>query len=252
MKVIGLIPARLESTRLPRKLLLKETGKTLIQHVYERAQQASELADVFVATDSEEIATEVLRFHGKVIKTAPASSGTDRLAQACKTEGCSIYEGIINVQGDEPEIAVTTINALARELKKGTEKMVTVAVGEKDRKRLQEPTIVKVVLDRQSYALYFSRAGIPYFRDPMETTLEPLFYRHLGIYGYTREFLLNYTLLAPTPLEQAEKLEQLRALEHGFRIKVLLTQEDHIGIDVREDYDRFLQRFRTSFPKEGK
>ncbi len=240
MNVIGLIPARLESTRLPRKLLLRETGKPLIQHVYERVQQAQELSDVFVATDSEEIAKVIRDFGGKVVKTGPAASGTDRLAQACQTSECANFEGIINVQGDEPEIAVSTINALAKTLKAGLDSMVTVAVWEANQERIKEPSIVKLVLNSQGYALYFSRSLIPYFREASETG----FYRHLGIYGYTRDFLLKYTRWEPTPLEQAEKLEQLRVLENGFRIKVLLVQDDHIGIDVQEDYDRFVKRFK--------
>lgn len=238
MKVFGLIPARLESTRLPRKLLLRETGKPLIQHVYEQAQQAQELDGLYVATDSPEIASCVKSFGGLVLLTGPAASGSDRLAQALQHQECAQIDGVINIQGDEPEIALSTINALVRSLKTTKAPMVTAVVWETRMELFHEPSVVKVVLDQQQRALYFSRAGIPYFRERMEGG----FYRHIGIYGYTKSFLQQYAQFPQTPLEMAEKLEQLRALEHGFSIQTILLPEAHIGIDTSEDYANFVRR----------
>jgi 3-deoxy-manno-octulosonate cytidylyltransferase (CMP-KDO synthetase) len=242
MKVIGIIPARLESTRLEKKLLLAETGKPLIQHVYERAIQSCELSDLFVATDSNAIAEAVEGFKGKVIQTGPCVSGTDRLAAAClKLDGAmEEVEGVVNIQGDEPEVSVKTIDSLALALKSNRWPMVTVAVWETNLNLIVEPSVVKVVMDRFHQALYFSRAPIPYFSGPGEKG----FFRHLGLYAYTKAFLLEFSGNSQTPLEKCEKLEQLRALENGATIKVIVVEESSVGIDTRADYDGFLERYR--------
>jgi 3-deoxy-manno-octulosonate cytidylyltransferase (CMP-KDO synthetase) len=242
MKVIGLIPARLESQRLARKLLLKETGKTIIQHVYERVVGATELSGVWVATDSDEIREEVEGFGGQVVLTGPCHSGTDRLAQACRFPPCNEpeIEGVVNIQGDEPEIALSTVNKVAHALKEKKAQMVTAVRWETELDRFNDPNLVKVVLNQKQEALYFSRSPLPYPRH-----FAPLgFYSHLGIYGYTRDFLQKYAQLPQTPLEKLEGLEQLRVLEQGYSIAVVFVEEASSGIDTREDYDRFLLRYQ--------
>ena len=241
------IPARLASTRLPRKLLLRETGKPLIQHTYEAACTASRPSGVSVATDHARIFDEVRRFGGDVEMTDPnAASGTDRVAEvARRLEGVDI---VVNVQGDEPDIHPDVVSNVVHLLQDDPDAaMSTLAYEIVDPEEYQSPADVKVVLDNQGYALYFSRFPIPFVRDSEHPFLEaPLkFLKHLGIYGYRRELLLSYADLPPTPLEVSEKLEQLRALANGYRIKVGITEHRCMGIDTPEDLKAFLQRFRS-------
>ena len=231
MKVLCVIPARYASTRLPGKPLSMIAGKPMIQHVYERACQAQLPNEVVVATDNELVEKAVLDFGGKVVMTSPDHpSGTDRLAEVALMY--PDVDVIVNVQGDEPMIPPEVIDRLAEafngdaDLNMATMKVVM------DEEDYENPAAVKVVTDQQGYALYFSRSLIPYPRNKPEGFKV---FKHVGIYAYRRNFLLKYAALAPTPLEKAESLEQLRALENGYKIKVLESDFQGIGVDTPED-----------------
>lgn len=231
MKVLCVIPARYASTRLPGKPLSMIAGKPMIQHVYERACQAQLPNEVVVATDNELVEKAVLDFGGKAVMTSPDHpSGTDRLAEVALMY--PDVDVIVNVQGDEPMIPPEVIDRLAEafngdaDLNMATMKVVM------DEEDYENPAAVKVVTDQQGYALYFSRSLIPYPRNKPEGFKV---FKHVGIYAYRRNFLLKYAALAPTPLEKAESLEQLRALENGYKIKVLESDFQGIGVDTPED-----------------
>ncbi|MBI2920358.1 MAG: 3-deoxy-manno-octulosonate cytidylyltransferase [Planctomycetes bacterium] len=234
-RAAAVIPARFAAQRLPGKPLLAETGKTLIQHVWEQARQARSLSRVIVATDDARILDAVKGFRGEAAMTrADHPSGTDRIAEVA----AGIPEEIIvNVQGDEPEVDPAAIDALVA-LARATDAPVATLACEFDRADPSDPAKVKVVRDRAGYALYFSRSLIPH---PRGEGAKPLL--HVGMYAYRREFLLKFPTLAPTPLERAEKLEQLRVLEHGFRIAVGITGVGPGGIDTPEDYKAFVKRY---------
>ena len=231
MKVLCVIPARYASTRLPGKPLSMIAGKPMIQHVYERACQAQLPNEVVVATDNELVEKAVLDFGGKAVMTSPDHpSGTDRLAEVALMY--PDVDVIVNVQGDEPMIPPEVIDRLAEtfngdaDLNMATMKVVM------DEEDYENPAAVKVVTDQQGYALYFSRSLMPYPRNKPEGFKV---FKHVGIYAYRRNFLLKYAALAPTPLEKAESLEQLRALENGYKIKVLESDFQGIGVDTPED-----------------
>ena len=231
MKVLCVIPARYASTRLPGKPLSMIVGKPMIQHVYERACQAQLPNEVVVATDNELVEKAVLDFGGKAVMTSPDHpSGTDRLAEVALMY--PDVDVIVNVQGDEPMIPPEVIDRLAEafngdaDLNMATMKVVM------DEEDYENPAAVKVVTDQQGYALYFSRSLMPYPRNKPEGFKV---FKHVGIYAYRRNFLLKYAALAPTPLEKAESLEQLRALENGYKIKVLESDFQGIGVDTPED-----------------
>jgi 3-deoxy-manno-octulosonate cytidylyltransferase (CMP-KDO synthetase) len=231
MKVLCVIPARYASTRLPGKPLSMIAGKPMIQHVYERACQAKLPNEVVVATDNELVEKAVLDFGGKAVMTSPDHpSGTDRLAEVALMY--PDVDVIVNVQGDEPMIPPEVIDRLAEafngdaDLNMATMKVVM------DEEDYENPAAVKVVTDQQGYALYFSRSLMPYPRNKPEGFKV---FKHVGIYAYRRNFLLKYAALAPTPLEKAESLEQLRALENGYKIKVLESDFQGIGVDTPED-----------------
>ena len=228
------IPARMASTRLPRKMLLRDTGKTLIQHTYEAACRARRPVGVCVATDHEEIYAEVQRFGGQVVMTDPAlPSGTDRVAEVARRH--PEIDLFVNVQGDEPELAGEAIDRAVALLEQNADAvMATLATPIRTREKLADPACVKVVFDGGGRALYFSRSPIPFNRSGQAAPQ----WRHLGLYVYRREFLLALARLPRTPLEQAEALEQLRALEHGFRIRTVETTADTIGVDTPEDLER--------------
>ena len=248
MKSVIIIPARYATTRLPRKLLLNETGKPLIQHTYESAQKAALPESVTVACDHAEIFNAVKRFGGSVRMTDPnAPSGTDRIAEvAAALDDADI---IVNVQGDEPEIAGTSIDlAIQMLLDHPDAVMSTLATPIRHRPQLEDPACVKVVFDAQHRALYFSRSVIPHprggIRDEHFTQTPPLFYQHIGLYAYRRDFLLRLTRLPQSELEKAESLEQLRVLHHGYAIMVGVVEEAAIGIDTPDDYRRFVVQHR--------
>lgn len=231
MKILCVIPARYASTRLPGKPLADICGKPMIQHVYERAAQAKRPAAVLVAADDERVEAAVKAFGGHVMMTsAEHPTGTDRLAEVARQ-----YEDvdlIINVQGDEPLIEPAIIDELAGAFLAEPELVMATLKTEATAEEQQNPNAVKVVTSQDDYALYFSRSLLPYPRVPHAAMKV---YKHIGIYAYRRDFLLAYAAMTPTPLEQAESLEQLRALENGYRIKVLTTTFKPIGVDTVED-----------------
>lgn len=248
MKTAIVIPARLQSTRLPEKLLLDRTGKPLIQHTYEAAQLAKLADRVIVAADDHAIVEAVEGFGGECILTSPSlPSGTDRVAVVAKE--LKDYELIVNVQGDEPEIAGESID-LAIEILQSDKQAVmsTLATPIRTREVLDDPARVKVVCDRDSRALYFSRSPMPFVRDwdPMVLQADPpLFLLHVGLYAYRKNFLAELSELEQTPLEKAESLEQLRVLENGHAIRVGLIDEPTVGIDTPGDYEAFVSRYGT-------
>jgi 3-deoxy-manno-octulosonate cytidylyltransferase (CMP-KDO synthetase) len=248
------IPARLASTRLSRKLLLKETGKSVLQHTYESAARAKRPGGICVAADCEEIAQEVRSFGGRVELTSPdCASGTDRVAEvARKLAGVDV---VINVQGDEPEISPEAIDLAVELLEKNpAAPMSTLATPIRTRRQLEDPGCVKVVFDQHSRALYFSRSPIPYPRQWNESllTAQPAcFHQHIGLYAYRREFLLMLAAMPRTTSERIESLEQLRVLEHGYPIVVGVIEESTIGIDTLADYRAFVARWRAETGSRG-
>jgi 3-deoxy-manno-octulosonate cytidylyltransferase (CMP-KDO synthetase) len=247
MSSIAIIPARWASTRFPGKPLALLGGKPLIHHVWEKCLRAKKLSRVIVATDDMRIAEAAFAFGAEVAVTSPKHpTGSDRLAEvAARLPGVA---RIINVQGDEPMIDPRLIDRLVEEMMKNPRaEMVTAATTFADSAAAENPNNVKVVTDRLGNALYFSRSLIPFVRDASPANPKsnsdksragiqnPKFLHHLGIYGYRRTFLLEFVKWKPTPLEQAEKLEQLRALEMGARIRVVLTKHRSIGVDTPAD-----------------
>jgi 3-deoxy-manno-octulosonate cytidylyltransferase (CMP-KDO synthetase) len=243
-EVIAIIPARYASTRLPGKPLLAETGRPLIQHVVEAAQRARRLDRVIVATDDARIAGAVRAFGGEVAMTrADHPSGTDRVAEVAA--GMTSAHIIVNLQGDEPEVSAEALDRVVRLLQDDPSvPMATLATPIHDEAVYRDPACVKVVCSRAGRALYFSRSPIPLYRDRLPSRGAPLGLLHLGLYAYRRDFLLALSNLPPSPLEQAEKLEQLRVLEAGYAIAVETVEESGVGIDTPEDYQRFVTRWR--------
>jgi 3-deoxy-manno-octulosonate cytidylyltransferase (CMP-KDO synthetase) len=245
MKVAVVIPARFASTRLPGKPLLRQTGKYLIQHVYEQACRARKVNRVVVATDDARIQAAVEGFGGRSVLTrSDHPSGTDRVAEVARDLDADV---IINVQGDEPLIDPATIDLLADLLERdGDTDMATLAVPIASLEQWRNPNCVKVVCDDAGRALYFSRSPIPFVRDgqPDFSVEPPRFLQHLGLYAYRRPFLLRLAALPPAPLEQLEKLEQLRVLALGYRIQVIIVRHASVGVDTPEDYERFVRMYR--------
>ena len=235
--VVGAIPARYGSTRLPGKVLLPIAGKPMIEHVWRRASRAEELERVVVLTDDERIAEAAAGFGAEVEMTpADCASGTDRVAWAARGWQAA---AVVNIQGDEPLIEPAAIGALARHLRDHPGDAVATLAAPAAAGDLENPDVVKVVVDADGYALYFSRAPIPFPRNPGGAAAQ----RHVGIYGYQREALLRLAGMPPTPLERSESLEQLRALENGVPIRVLPIERAWWGVDTIEDLqtvDRFL------------
>jgi len=230
MEVIGIIPARFGSTRFEGKVLAEICGKPMIQHIWEKAKEAKVLEDLLVATDDERVAKVVEGFRGKAILTAKEQqSGTDRIVEAAFSMDARI---IVNIQADEPLIQPSQIDILADALISDPEVyMATLAKKIKSEEDINDPNVVKVITDRNGFAIYFSRSPIPYPGN-RETAV---YYKHLGLYAYTKDFLFTYVNLRDSMLEKTEKLEQLRALENGYKIKVIETNLDTIGVDTPED-----------------
>jgi 3-deoxy-manno-octulosonate cytidylyltransferase (CMP-KDO synthetase) len=230
------IPARYASSRLPGKPLLDICGRPMIEHVYRRAARAVGASAVLVATDDARILRAVERFGGRAVMTRPDHpSGSDRVAEAA---GALAVDLVVNLQGDEPLIEPAVIGeVLAPLLAEPDVRMATVRRRIEDPGELSDPHVVKVVVDRDGFALYFSRAPIPFVRCPPPDAAGGAF-KHIGLYAYRRDFLLALAGLEPTPLERAEALEQLRALEHGFRIRTVETVHDTVGVDTEEDLER--------------
>lgn len=241
---VVVIPARLESRRFPRKVLVRETGKFLIEHVHEGVRGTEGVSRVIVATDSEEVRQAVLSFGGEVWLTSPEHvSGTDRVAEVAR----GLEEDIvINVQGDEPSIRREDLARLVEALRNPDgSPMATLARPRCDVDGFRDPNQVKVVTTGDGRALYFSRAPIPGSPVPGSAAPEEIgaaWLHHIGIYGYRREFLPTFTSLPPGNLEGRERLEQLRALENGYSIRVLLTEHEYAGIDTEDEYRAFVEK----------
>jgi len=247
LKKIVIIPARLNSSRLPNKVLLDLHGKTLVQRVYEQCLKAKNIEAVYIATDSLDVKKIGEKFTNNIIITKKThESGTDRIAEAVENIECDV---IINVQCDEPFIEPALIEKLASTFDNNNTQMSSAMHKIVNVDELKNHNVVKVTVDNKSNALYFSRSIIPHHRDEWDSLLnhheiipEPLkFYRHLGIYGYTKVFLLTYSKMEQSYLERLEKLEQLRVLENGYKIQMIETTYNSIGIDTIEDYHKALE-----------
>jgi 3-deoxy-manno-octulosonate cytidylyltransferase (CMP-KDO synthetase) len=235
---ILVIPARFDSKRLPGKPLLAQTGRPLIAHVIERARSAGEVARVIVATDDDRIRRAAEAAGAEGMMTAPTHRcGTERVAEVARAlTGEDLF---VNLQGDEPEMEPADIDLLVGTLREAGTPLATLAAPLSGEDAFRDPSVVKVVTDDRGDALYFSRAPIPHDRDGSGDA-KPL--RHLGIYAYTREALLSFASLSPSPLERSERLEQLRALQAGMRIRVALVREAPPGIDTMDAYEAFVAR----------
>lgn len=260
MKSVIIIPARIGSTRLPRKMLLSETGKSLLQHTFEAASRAEKPESVIIATDSAEIQELANQFGAPCQMTDPnAATGTDRVAEvaadlikdANRPSGLETMI-IVNVQGDEPEISGESIDLAVEILEKDPRAMMsTLATPIRNIESLHDPNCVKVVCDADQNALYFSRSPIPYPRDPLSENDKLLsenpasFFQHVGLYAYRLGFLLKLAQLPQTKIEKIERLEQLRVLDAGYRIKVGIIDQPLIGIDTEEDYRAFVKRIEN-------
>jgi 3-deoxy-manno-octulosonate cytidylyltransferase (CMP-KDO synthetase) len=237
MKVYGIIPARYGSTRLPAKVLADIAGRPLIQWVYERARKSPSLDRLIVATDDERIAERVKAFGGEVLETLPTHpSGTDRVCEAARIVRARDGDLIVNIQGDQPLFESGMIDEIVTPLREdpGLE-MGALIYPIRSAEELANPSVVKVVFDRKGFALYFSRSPMPYV---ISNSLEPRYYKHIGPYAYRMGFLVKFTGLERGALEQWESLEQLRALEHGYKIKVVETKFDSQEVDTPEDLEK--------------
>ncbi len=236
LKTIGVIPARFGSTRFPGKPLAMIDGKPMVQHVWEKASQCEELDEVLIACDQQEIFKTAQNFKAKVVMTNPNHvSGSDRIAEAVNNLDVDI---VVNIQGDEPFIDPRTIDALTVLLKKDTKALMGTVIKEiTDDAEFLNPNVVKCVVDEQGNALYFSRSPIPHHRNK-NASLFPKNYKHLGLYAYRKEFLMEFKNWPKGALESAEELEQLRALEHGVKIKTTITTYESMAVDTPQDLER--------------
>ncbi len=244
MKVVAVIPARWHSTRLKGKILADINGKPMVQHVWEKVKKAHLIDDVIIAVDKERVKKRVEAFGAKAVLTSPEQpSGSDRIAEVVNSMDADI---VINVQADEPLIHPLMIDELAQVFE--YEPKVQMATLIKRIHRVEEvndPNVVKVVVDRKGFALYFSRSPIPSIARRLEENgkmhtevdISNRYFKHIGLYSYTKDFLFTFTNLPKSTLEQEEKLEQLRVLEHGYRIKTIETRFDTVSVDTQEDLD---------------
>ena len=252
LKAAIIIPARLASSRLPQKLLLADTGQTLIEHTYRAAEKCSLAEKIIVAADSDEIVAAVTAFGGNVVMTSPDhQSGSDRVAEVAAQIDSEI---VINLQGDEPELGASAIDLLIERLSRDESlDVATLACPIRNSTALGDPSCVKVVIDNFGRAMFFSRSPIPAVRDPktIETwfeassTSKPLFLQHIGIYGFRKSRLLELSSLQPSPYENIESLEQLRFLSNGWKIGVEIVKLRAQGIDTLEDYAAFVKRWQN-------
>lgn len=244
MKILGIIPARYASSRLPAKLLLEVNGRSILQMVYERCLRANSLSDVVIATDSSVVEDHVRGFGGNVVMTSDKHpSGTDRCAEALKVMGGTInYDFVINIQGDEPLMDPENINRLSASFKITSEiSSVCIKINETD--TLLNPNVVKVVMNEQHEALYFSRSPIPHLREVEidRWVGQADYFKHIGMYGFRADILEKIVKLPVARLEAQEKLEQLRWLANGYKVKMVEVFSDGIGIDTEEDFLRLKQ-----------
>jgi len=235
LSILGVIPARYASSRFPCKALVSIAGNTMLQHVWERASQARYLTSLVIATDDLRIRDAAQGFRARVVMTRPDhASGTDRAAEAASASTAQI---IVNIQGDEPMLDPAAIDAAVLGLLEHDETpMGTLKKRIEDRAEIADPNVVKVVTDAAQNDLYFSRSAIPYSRD--SAAADTVYFKHIGLYVYRRDFLLAYSDLPVGPLEEAERLEQLRALENGFKIRVIETEYESMGVDTPADWRR--------------
>jgi 3-deoxy-manno-octulosonate cytidylyltransferase (CMP-KDO synthetase) len=244
MDAIGVIPARYSSTRFEGKVLADILGKPMLQRVWEQAKQSLLLEDLIIACDDERIANVAAEFGAKVVLTAKGHvSGTDRIIEVVNPIDVRI---VINIQGDEPLVHPTMIDTLVQTLLDDSKiSMATLMKKIENPNDLNDPNVVKVVVDKNNFALYFSRTAIPYHARSSEVE-SPAYYKHIGLYAYTKDFLFTYKNLPLSTLERIECLEQLRVLEEGFRIKVIETKYDTIGVDTPQDLERVKKYLQKS------
>lgn len=242
MKIIGVIPARLGSTRLPNKVLLPIAGKPMIQHVWEQAKKIRGLDSVLIACDDQRILNAVAEFGGKAILTrADHPNGTSRIAEAVENIDADV---VVNIQGDQPLLDSSAIENLADFLKNNPAvPMATLAIKSINTEEYRNPNVVKVVKDASGKALYFSRSPLPFLRDSNAT---PEFWKHIGVYGYRKDFLKKFVSWPAGRLEEIEKLEQLRVLERGYSVQVIETKQDFISVDTAEDLQQAEHLLRKS------
>ena len=234
MSIAAIIPARYHSTRFPGKPLAVIYGKPMIQWVYERSRASHTIKEVWVATDDQRIYDSVKAFKGNVLITSTNhTSGTERVAEAAQKISADIF---INIQGDEPLIQPQAIDLLAGTMAESSLVMATLKRKITQKQDIENANCVKVVTDKQDFALYFSRAPIPFCRQ--DCSCSDMYFQHIGIYAYQKKFLLHIPSLPPSELEKTEKLEQLRILENGYKIKVIETDYQSYGVDTREDLMR--------------
>ena len=226
-KIIAVIPARYQSSRFPGKPLVQIAGKSMIQRVYERVKEVSAIFEVLVATDDQRIVDEVVSFGGKAVMTGECSCGTERVYEAVLDIECDI---VINVQGDEPLINKEMLQDLINAFEDGTVEVATLKKEIQSKRDIDDPNVVKVVTNQKNNAIYFSRCAIPYDRERIGVT----YYRHMGIYAYSKLFLEKYVKLPKSSLEISESLEQLRVLDNGYDIRVVETKYESIGVDLPE------------------
>jgi 3-deoxy-manno-octulosonate cytidylyltransferase (CMP-KDO synthetase) len=235
-KVVGVIPARYSSTRFEAKVLANILGKPMIQWVWERAKLVKVLDELIIACDDERVAEVCRGFGAQVVMTAKGhASGTDRIAEVVNPIEVKV---VVNIQGDEPMIHPTMIDSVARAiLSDSTIQVATIIRKIDEAQDINDPHVVKVVKDKNDFALYFSRSPIPFLARNSEIS-SPVYYKHIGLYGYSKDFLFTYKNMAPSSLERTEKLEQLRVLEDGYKIKVIETKYNTIGVDTPEDLEK--------------
>lgn len=236
MDVVGVIPARYSSSRFEGKVLADIMGKPMLQHVWERAKQSNLLDELIIACDDERVAAVAKKFGAKTVMTAKGhASGTDRLCEVANPIEAKV---VVNIQGDEPLVHPTMINAVVRALLEDKSlTMATIMKAIDDPQVINDPNVVKVIIDKNDFAIYFSRLPIPCRAENSEVKL-PVYFKHIGLYSYTKDFLFTYKNLPVSYLEKVERLEQLRVIEEGFRIKVIETKHDTIGVDTPEDLEK--------------
>ena len=249
MDVVGIIPARYSSTRFEGKVLADILGKPMLQHVWERAKESRLLDEVIIACDDERVAAAARAFGSKVAMTAKAhASGSDRICEVINPLDVKV---VINIQADEPLIHPTMIDKVARELLENSSiPMASVMKAIDEEEIVNNPDVVKVVIDKNNFAIYFSRSPIPYHARNSNIAV-PIYFKHIGLYGYTKDFLYTYKNLPVSYLERVECLEQLRVLEQGFRIKMIETKFDTIGVDTPEDLEKVKAYLQQPEKKES-
>lgn len=246
MSILGIIPARIGSTRFPEKVIARIAGKPMIQHVYEKARAAGIFEKLVVATDHKKVISAVESFGGEAVMTGVHPSGTDRVEVVARQFPAQI---VVNIQGDEPLVRPEMLRELVLPLQQYEHlQMSTLATVVREAAQIRNPNVVKVVFGANGEALYFSRSPIPFVRDP-EKSIGVEYFKHLGFYAYRREALARFCALPVGRLEQTEQLEQLRALENGMRIRVVVTEHDTIAVDVPEDVKKVEESMKTAGAK---